>query len=70
MSEYLAESDACGLVQVEDVGLLVLLVLRSIGHCASELGVDTGCNGVLGVEDRFGVAAAGCDLCEPLMAVR
>ena len=34
VSKSSSKSDDCGLVHVEDVGLLVLLVLGSIGHCA------------------------------------
>ena len=47
------KSDDCGLVHVEDVGLLVLLLLGVLGVVQGELGVDTGCAGVLAVEGTF-----------------
>ena len=50
VSESLSKSDDCGLVHVEDVGLLVLPVLGVFGIVLGELGVDAGCDGVLGVE--------------------
>ena len=46
-------SDDCGLVHVEDVGLVVLLVFGVLGIVLAELRVDPGCYGVLGVEGRF-----------------
>ena len=61
VSESSSKSDDCGLVHVEDVGLLVEL---------GELGVDAGCDGVLGVEGTFGVADVCCVISGPLMAVK
>ena len=52
------------------MGLLVLLIFGVLGIVLGELGVDAGCDGILGVEGTFGVAAIGGIMCEPLMAVR
>ena len=70
MSESSSKSDDYGLVHVEDVGLLVVLLLGVVNTVLGELGVDAGCNSVLGVEGRFGVITISCILCRPLMAVR
>ena len=42
VSESSSRSDDCGLVHVEDVGLVVLLVLGVMGILLAELGVETG----------------------------
>ena len=60
VSESSSRSDDCGLVHVEDVGLVVVLILGVLSIVLGELGVDAGCDGVLGVEVRFGVATVGC----------
>ena len=72
--EYVSKSSSwsedCGLGHVEDVGLVVLLVLGVLGIALGELGVYAGCNGVLGIEGRFGIPAVGSGLCGHLMAFR
>ena len=60
VSESSSISDDCGLLHVEDVGLVVLLVPGVLGIVLGELGIAAGCDGVLGVEGRFGVAGIGC----------
>ena len=62
--------DDCGLVHVEDVGLLVLHVLGVLGVVLNELGGDTGCTCIFGVESPFGVTAVSGIMCGPLMTDR
>ena len=70
VSESSSKSDDCGLVWIEDLGMLVLLVLGVLGIVLGKLGVDDGGNGVLGVEGTLGITAISGILCGPLMVVR